>query len=118
MFSFILAFYLSSSDTHHEKDYVAAWCARESGITEYVLPDRARVDCLLKDYAIEFDFGKKWAESIGQALYYGLMTGRAPGVVLIVTDPLREFQFIARLRAVADRYGIRVWIVGDEVFSI
>jgi len=118
LLSFIIAFYLSAADTYHEKDYAAAWCAREGGITEYVLPDKTRVDCLLPGYAVEFDYGKKWAESIGQALYYGLMTHRAPGVVLIVTDPMKEFQFIARLRAVADIYGIRVWVIGDEIFQI
>ena len=28
------------------------------------------------------DFAKKWAESIGQALYYSKMTGKAPAVAI------------------------------------
>lgn len=94
---------------HKEKEYQNAWCAKESGVTEYVLDDLARVDCLTDEYAIEFDFAPKWAEAIGQALYYSIKTGKKPGVVLIkkTEEPKNE----QRLKTVADRYGIKVWIM-------
>ena len=38
-------------------------------------------------YAVEFDFAEKWAEAVGQALYYALKTGKKPAVVLIMEDP-------------------------------
>jgi len=47
------------------------------------LPDKSRIDCLTKDYAIEYDFSDKWAEAIGQSLHYGLIARKKPGVVLI-----------------------------------
>jgi len=72
---------------HKERWYQERWCAKHFGITEYVLPDKTRVDCLTRAHAIEFDYGYKWAESLGQAMHYGRMTQRKPGVVLILEKP-------------------------------
>ena len=69
---------------HLEKEYQAAWCSAHNGIMEYKLEDSTRVDCLTSDYAVEFDFASKWAESIGQSLYYAQRTKRKPAVVLIM----------------------------------
>lgn len=99
---------------HKEKEYQKAWCERRGGVLEYVLDDGARVDCLLPDYAVEFDFCSKWAESIGQALYYALKTGRKAGVVLIMENPEKEGQYVKRLKAVAEKYDITVWVVAPS----
>lgn len=96
---------------HPEKEYQAAWCADAKGQTEFRLDDKARVDCLTDQYAVEFDFAEKWGESIGQALYYGLKTGKTPGVVLIMEDEANEGQHYDRLKAVADKYKITVWAI-------
>ena len=72
---------------HLERDYQAQWCAEKGGQAEVVLPDGTRADCLTATHAIEFDFGSKWAEAIGQALFYGLQTGKRPGDCL---DPGRR----------------------------
>lgn len=80
------------------------------GQTEVVLNDKARVDIVTDTYAIEVDFAYKWAESIGQSLYYGLMMYRKPGVVLIV-DGNKEQQYVNRLLSTAEKYGITVWIL-------
>jgi hypothetical protein len=66
-----------------EAEYVAANC---TGEIEVRLPDRTRIDCLLEDEAQEYDFGKKWAEAIGQALWYAMNSGRRAGIVLIIED--------------------------------
>lgn len=97
-----------------EKEYQDAWCSKTSGLTEYRLDDGARVDCLTEDYAIEFDFAPKWGESIGQALYYGVKTGKTPGVVLIMEDEENEGQFFIRLKTVADKYKIQIWKMTDS----
>lgn len=94
---------------HPEKYYQELWCEKHHGITEYRLPDGARVDCLTDDYAIEFDFAAKWAESIGQSLYYAEMTGKRPGVVLIMEQSGDE-RFKKRLDRVTARHGITVWM--------
>ena len=77
-----------------EADYVNMYC---KGITEYQLPDRTRVDCLTDEYAIEFDYAKKWAESIGQAMYYSKMTGKKPAVAIIIKNP-EERVYINRIK--------------------
>lgn len=92
-----------------ERDYQLAGC---KGITEFVLPDRTRIDCLTETHAIEYDFGKKWAEAIGQSLHYAMHTGRRAGIVLIV-DPADNGRFGKRLKAIVVHYGlpIDVWTV-------
>lgn len=97
-----------ASHLYSEKQYQDAWCKKAGGVTEFTLEDRARVDCLTEEYAIEFDFAPKWAEAIGQALYYALATGRRPGVVLIQEEK-GDSRFLDRLKRVAERYHISVW---------
>lgn len=95
---------------HLEKEYQAAWCTEHDGVTEVVLADQARVDCLTETHAIEVDFAGHWAESIGQALFYALKTGLQPGVLLIL-ERKSDVRFQQRLDAVADKYGITVWTI-------
>lgn len=78
-----------------EAYYVSQWCG-DIGQQEVVLWDSTRVDCLTKDYAIEFDFAKKWAESVGQSLYYSKMTGKKPAVALILTDA-DDYKYVKRI---------------------
>ena len=82
-----------------EDFYVTQWCDSEFGRKEAVLWDMTRVDCLTKDYAIEFDFAKKWAESVGQSLYYAELTHKKPAVVLILNSwtDLRYVKRVERL---------------------
>lgn len=99
---------------HPEKHYQERWCNEHHGVMEHRLADRARVDCLTDEYAIEFDFGPKWAESIGQALYYSEMTGKRPGVVLIMEHGDGDQRYRDRLQRVSDRYGITMWTMGPD----
>lgn len=94
-----------------EKDYQREWCVACGGELEHVLPDGARVDCLTDEYAIEFDFAVKWAEAIGQALYYAFMTGKRPGIVLIM-EKADDVRYLERLLPVAELHGITVWTMG------
>jgi hypothetical protein len=56
------------------------WCKEHSGRVGAVLLGGTRFYCLTSTHAREFDFGKKWAEAIGQALYYQLETGKKPSI--------------------------------------
>ncbi len=98
---------------HPEKYYQKLWCDQHGGVTEYRLDDGTRVDCLTKDHAIEFDFAPKWAESIGQAIYYGLKTDSKPGVVLIMEESTDQ-RYLDRLNKVATHQGITVWTMEPE----
>jgi len=86
-----------------EKDYQVSHCI---GAVEFVLPDRTRVDCLTDKHAIEYDFGKKWAEAIGQSLHYAMHTGKRAGIVLILAPD--EMRFYDRAQAVVEHYGMPI----------
>ena len=79
-----------------ESYYVNQWCTSDFGRKEAVLWDMTRVDCLAKDYAIEFDFAKKWAEAIGQSLYYSKLTGKKPAVAIILTS-INDYRFVKKI---------------------
>ena len=86
-----------------------------NGIKEYTLPDRTRIDCLTSSYAIEVDFAKKWAESIGQSLYYGLMTNKRPGILLIMEKPKKDIRYLKRLKKVVEIQKIRIWTINKDL---
>ncbi len=92
-----------------ERYYQVIMCNKLKGKVEYRLPDKTRVDCLTNDYAIEVDWAKKWAEGIGQALYYAHVTKREPAVALIVGE--KDERYLKRLNAVAKEFDIKVIIL-------
>ena len=92
---------------HHEKWYQERWCKANGGQMEVVLPDKTRCDCLTDTHAIEFDFGKKWAESIGQALYYSIQTGKRAGVVLILEKP-GDYKYWIRLNTIIEHFSLPI----------
>ena len=91
-----------------ESYYVNQWCTSDFGKKEVILWDMTRVDCLSKDYAIEFDFAKKWAESIGQSLYYSKITGKPPAVVLILTS-FADYRYVKKLERLDN--GIKIFLI-------
>lgn len=99
---------------YYEKDYQNVWCEANNGKTEVILSDKARVDCVTQTHAIEFDFAKKWGESIGQALYYGLMLGKQPGIVLIIENLEKDSRYLDRVNKVAKQHNIKVWTMTPD----
>ena len=100
---------------HSESSYQHAYCSAHNGIAEYELSDKTRIDCLTDTYAIEFDFANKWAESIGQALHYSLISGKKPKVVLILDSKYKQQQMIyyERVKKLGQIYNIDVEYVSD-----
>lgn len=103
-----------SAHTHLEKEYQLRWCNLNNGNIEYKLPDSTRIDCLTPEYAIEFDFASKWAESVGQSLFYAMLTTRKPGIVLIMEKPEKDEKYLKRLQKLANTYNIKVWTMTPE----
>lgn len=81
-----------------------------NGKTEVYLQDKARVDVVTDTFTIEVDFAHKWAEAIGQSLFYAQMLNKKPGILLIVDGKL-ENRYIFRLLTVTRKYNITVWIL-------
>lgn len=94
----------SAKNTHQEYWYQAKYCA---GVIEHVLPDRARVDCLTKYHAIEYDFGYKWAECAGQAQLYARSTSKIAGCVIIKPSP-------AELQRLIKAFDGAIWLADDN----
>jgi hypothetical protein len=94
-----------------ERYYQQIWCNEHNGQVEVVLADGTRCDCLTTTHAIEFDFGYKWAEAIGQSLNYSLQTGKRAGIVLIMGD--NDRRYYNRLCRVVEYFNlpIDVWRV-------
>ena len=92
---------------HKEKWYQEIWCDQTQGEVEYRLPDKTRVDCLTSTHAVEHDFGSKWAEAIGQALFYSLSTGKRSGIVLII-DKEKEWRYWIRLNSTIDHFNLPI----------
>lgn len=91
-----------------EAYYQNEWCTPDFGRKEVILWDMTRIDCLTKDYAIEFDFAKKWAESIGQSLYYAKLTKKEPAVVLILDAPT-DYKYVKRIERLDS--GIKIFLI-------
>lgn len=104
----IITLSLQAKNLHKESYYQKIFCDKLGGKTEVVLSDRTRVDCLTDKYAIEVDFAYKWAEGVGQALHYSIMTGKKAGVYLIIEKD-SDIKHLKKLNNIADRYCIKVW---------
>lgn len=101
---FSLAF---AGNTRPEKHYQTQWCAEHGGQAEVVLADQTRADCITATHAIEFDFGKKWAEAIGQSLYYSIQTGKRAGIVMILEKP-KDRKYWIRLNSTIQHFGLPI----------
>ena len=103
---------------HNEASYQRAWCSAKGGIEEYKNKDYTRVDCLTDTHAVEFDFANKWAESIGQAVHYGIMTGKKPKVVLILDNPNTQMVYYNRIKTIGKKYQIDTEFVTDKILDL
>lgn len=110
----LLCTFVQAKHLHKEKAYQEHFCKLHGGVTEYRLKDKTRVDCLLDDYAIEVDFAQKWAESIGQSLYYASQTSRKAAVLLIMEDEIKDQKYLRRLEDVSQAHKIDIWIINKD----
>ena len=101
---------------YSEKYYQNEWCSTWHGAQEVILKDKTRVDCVTKNYAVEFDFASKWAESIGQAMYYAKMTGKNPAVILIIEKP-SDFKHYKKAEKITGDLGIKLWYMKSPKYQ-
>ncbi|MGI9306286.1 MAG: hypothetical protein ACR2P5_03175 [Gammaproteobacteria bacterium] len=116
---FLFSSSIFAEEKRNEDSYAQEWCAKNQGESEARLPDGARVDCLLPDYAVEFDWGKglKVYECIGQALFYAAETKRKPACMLIQKSGQSNESFYRHARralVAAKASGVIVWCINPE----
>ena len=104
----VFCVFVNAKHLHHERYYQEQLCKALNGEMEVVLADGTRVDCLSDEYAIEVDFASKWAESVGQSLYYAKMTGKKPAIALIIEKP-QEKRFVKRVKVLTQIYKITLF---------
>jgi len=104
---FLYSCFSNKQIKYNERYYQTKLCKKLNGVLEYRLPDRTRVDCLSDEYAIEVDWAKKWAEGIGQSLYYAHMTNKKPAVGIIMSK--YDSRFLKRLKVIADKFDIKIY---------
>ena len=102
---------------HLEEWYQKKWCNKQGNQLELVLPDRTRCDCLTRTHAIEFDFANKWYEAIGQSLHYSRLTGKRPGIVLILESPTDK-KYWHKLNKTIEHFKLHIdtWSIGEGAY--
>lgn len=119
----LIAWIAPAAAYHNERWYVRLWCQQMNGQEEYMLPDQTYCDCLTETHAVEVDFAKsrhgalKWYEGLGQALHYANMTGKKPGVVLIVNED-EHMKYCENLVRIIEEFDLPVdawWVNGEGV---
>lgn len=106
------------SHIHSEASYQYAWAEKNNAVCEYHNDDGTRVDCLTDTHAIEFDFANKWAESVGQALYYQYKTGKRAKIILILENPQKEIIYFNRVMALSKIYDFDVDYVTPSILDL
>lgn len=92
---------------YKEAVYQDYWCNKHGGILEYELNDKSRVDCLLPDMAVEFDFARKRDECLGQALRYSAYTKKPPACCLII-EKKKDYKYYYQLRYTIQKKDLNV----------
>jgi hypothetical protein len=108
-----LAFYtFHLSPLAKESDWSNALAKKINGNREQKVT-AGRIDVVTKDLAIEVEKIKKWHEGIGQALHYGLYTGKIPTLAIITYPPRnpREKETINVIENVCMENGIELIIL-------
>lgn len=93
-----------------EAEHAEALAEKYGAALEVVQWDKTRIDFVTDDYVIEIDFAYKWAEAIGQALYYAIAdpSDRLPAIVLLVDKG--QDRFAHRCQAVCAAHGIKLFV--------
>ena len=118
---FVWAYLLFTSDAFGadlyqlEKDHTKAWCDKNKGYYEVVLPDRTRCDCITRLYAIEVEYAYNWKEAIGQSLHYAGVVAKEPGIALILRKN-GDYKYYQKLMQNIRYWNlpINVWIIDSK----
>lgn len=96
-----------AADTLHRAGY-------GDPVLEKTIPN-GRIDIVLGRRAIEVDFAAKWAECIGQALFYGVVTHAKP-VCLLIVEKDSDRRFVDNVRKVAKNNTppIEIWVLDAQ----
>lgn len=94
----------------NEVQWSAYFAEKYAAEPEAVLWDRTRVDLLSDTEAIEVEWAEKQYQAPGQAVWYGIVSGKPPAVLLLVKDAKAEAAHVYRCTAICAKLGIRLYV--------
>lgn len=115
LFIFLIFSLQVDAKQYNEHYYQNKWCSQWTGVQEVRLIDFTRVDCITKNYAVEFDFVKKWAECFGQATHYGDLTGKKAACILIIEKPADFIQY-RKVMPTFKKHNVTLWYMKSPLF--
>lgn len=113
----LTSFFAAKSQYYPERIYQLHAATALSGSIEYLIAGGCRVDIVTDTFAIEVEFPVKWAEAIGQSLYYAEIMNKQPGIILIRCN-LYNQESINRVIFMAVKLKIQVWIIDHLTLQI
>ena len=110
----LLLFVISCSTALADYPNEVTWCRdnaeRYKAQNEVRLWDGSRCDFVTETEAIEVDWSYKWKEAPAQAVWYSIVLGKKPGIILLVKDMKKEAKYIYRATAVCEKLKIKLYI--------
>lgn len=91
-----------------ESRYQEIDCSKRKGKVESIIKG-GRIDCETEYFAIEYDFAKKWAECLGQALFYSAYTSKV-GLCILIVENNKDFKYIKKLEKAIEYHGLHIGV--------
>ena len=106
IFILLLTINTAYAKKYKESHYQATDCKIRGGKTEVVIKG-GRIDCETKHFVIEYDFADKWAECLGQALFYSAAKDKF-GICSLILESKKDFKYIDKLQNVIDYHDLYI----------
>ena len=109
-FTILMWLFGTSHAANYNENYFNKLIAKElNGKVEVRTRLNRRVDILTKDTAWECDWSyKAWSEGVGQALTYAELTGKKPGICVLIDSKKENADHIALVKIIAKKHKIKL----------
>jgi hypothetical protein len=97
-----------------EKEYQAIDCEARGGKSEVTIKG-GRIDCETKYHVIEYDFANKWAECLGQIMYYSKMKNKI-GLCVLIVENNSDYKYVKKLEEAISYH--QVYISADVIKNL
>ncbi len=109
---------LTRPDSGARETAWSAYLAQEiGGEPEHRTSDGSRVDILTDSHAWEVEWADKWAEAVGQVLFYSEATHKPPAILMLMRDS-SDIRPYLRCRIVCTRLDIPLHTVDTRTGKI
>ncbi len=119
IFKIIIILFLATGNLYaknkkFEKEYQAIDCKARNGKAEVVVKG-GRIDCETKHFVIEYDLARKWAECLGQALYYSAVKDKF-GLCSLIIENKKDYKYLKKLKDTINYHDLYIKV--DEIKNL